>query len=69
MALALRATTSDLLADVQPVGQVISEQVGAVAISYAPTGQRHVHYPAVDRTLAPLLLDGGSEMQANAALG
>ena len=53
--LALRALDGSLAPDLPRGGRIKSEKVDVIAVSYetgAPTGTR---YPAVERTLAPLL--------------
>jgi len=67
--LALRATTTELLADVAPTGAVRSETVGPISVSYDNTGQRSMRYVAIDKMLGPLLLVGGSGIQGVARLG
>ena len=67
--LALRANIADLTADVAAQGEVTSEAVGPISVSYAPSGQKQVKYTAIDRMLGPLLIDGGGGVQRTARLG
>jgi len=67
--LALRANTESLTSDVAPVGAVLSEQVGSIAVTYANASTSQTRYTAVDRMLGPLLLDGAGEAQGTARLG
>lgn len=51
--LAVRAAAGDLLGD--QAAQVVSEQVGPIAVTYAPGARQRTRYAAVDAMLAPLL--------------
>ena len=51
--LAVRASAGDLLADVG--GQVLSEQVGPIAVTYAPGARQGTKYGAIEAMLAPFL--------------
>lgn len=56
--LALRASAADLLAD--QGAQVASEQVGPIAVAYAPGARQSTRYAAVDAMLAPWLVGAGA---------
>lgn len=56
--LALRALTGSLFAD-QSGGEVLSESIGPVSVTYAPSGLgQQTRYAAVDALLAPLTAGG-----------
>ena len=67
--LAMRANVASLTTDVVAQGEVTSETVGPISVTYSVTGQRQVRYSAVDRMLGPLLLDGAGDLQGTARLG
>ena len=56
-ALALKASTEELAPDLE--GQVISEAVGPISVTYAPGARQSKKFAAVDAMLAPYL-GGGS---------
>lgn len=57
--LALKAAGGDLAPDIEPLAT--REKVGPIEIERAPGSRQTVRYQAIDKLLAPLLKDGGSE--------
>lgn len=56
--LALRASTAELLDDLQP--PTTNETVGAISISKAVGARQTIRYAAIDYLLSPMLKDGGT---------
>lgn len=56
--LAVRASAADLKAD--EGAQVLSEQVGPIAVTYAPGARQGTRYAAVDAMLAAYVRGGGA---------
>lgn len=58
--LAVRASAADLLSDAG--AQVLSEQVGPIAVTYAPGARQQTRFEAVDRMLQPYLAYGAGQV-------
>lgn len=57
--LALKAAGGDLAPDIEPLAT--REKVGPIEVEREPGSRQTVRYQAIDKLLAPLLKDGGSE--------